>query len=50
MELGGQNQSPVEAVSANQSDPALVNQASGLDARGRQLLLETLLSTKPIKK
>jgi len=47
--LGGQIQTAEMARPAIQSDPALVNQASRMDARGRQQLLQTLLATKPIK-
>ncbi|MCK7615245.1 hypothetical protein [Roseibium sediminicola] len=36
--------------SVAQTDPALLSQADQLDARGRQQLLEAVLTTKPIKK
>ncbi|WP_269584854.1 hypothetical protein [Roseibium sp. Sym1] len=36
--------------SADQTDPALLAQAGRLDARGRQQLLEAVLTTKPIRK
>jgi len=36
--------------SVEQTDPALLTQAGTLDARGRQQLLEAVLTTKPIKK
>jgi hypothetical protein len=36
--------------SVDHTDPALLAQAGRLDARGRQQLLEAVLTTKPIKK
>jgi len=37
-------------TTADHTDPALLVQAGNLDARGRQQLLEAVLTTKPIKK
>jgi hypothetical protein len=35
-------------MSSGQSDPVLTQQATALDARGRQQLLEAMLTAKPI--
>lgn len=48
--FGGLTPSAANQTLVVRNDPALVRQASQLDARGRQELLETLLATKPIKK
>ncbi|QFT66277.1 hypothetical protein FIU93_05785 [Labrenzia sp. THAF35] len=46
--LGFAQRKDVAEVSSEQSDPALAQQATGLDARGRQQLLEAMLTAKPI--
>lgn len=49
-DLGFPERSAPAPVPADQTDPALLSQASRLDARGRQQLLEAVLTTRPLKK
>ncbi|GAB2186422.1 hypothetical protein [Roseibium sp. LAB1] len=48
LHLGFAQRTDLADMSSGQTDPALAHQATGLDARGRQQLLEAMLTAKPI--
>ncbi|MEE4013218.1 hypothetical protein V1T76_14205 [Roseibium sp. FZY0029] len=48
LHLGFAQRRDVAEMSYGQTDPALAQQATALDARGRQQLLEAMLTAKPI--
>ncbi|MET1416289.1 hypothetical protein ABVF61_28725 [Roseibium sp. HPY-6] len=47
--VGGNQDSSNDESTAVQTDPALLQQSTKLDARGRLELLEAVLTSKPIK-
>lgn len=49
LNIGQQAQCPQESISRTCTDPVLALQAQRLDARGRQQLLNAVLTNKPIK-